>query len=454
MVKKVKKLIKTIIIIFDYIIFVFVFPFCLVAFLFAIPWILKQRRIWNYSVKGNPKALILHQFTLEKVTNRGYELLLPYRNPSIKWLGYLDTANSQETNIKITDDFYLMTWKSPKIVEFMKKIKFGATSIIFRELIAVFKATSYCVKNQIGVLRVYKHDYPALQACLISSFIKIPSIVEIIGNFEVIHRLTGKVYYFRELNKLPLVKIFARRAENWLLGLPLRRAFHVLGRDLSTYDHALALGTPIDKLSLLRIINFNTAFNSYNPEQPPAKPAEYPYLLFVGRLVDIKYPLDVLAAFDIAAPHLPEYRLVIIGDGALRDNVEQRKEISEYKDRIVLLGACSSDIVFHWTAHATVAICPFSGSTVVEAMLCGKPIISYLVAGQPELFLDDYNGYIVPFRNIEALAEKIVHVVRNYEEARIVGRRSRELARVAYDKDKIREKESMIYKQALTDSQN
>jgi glycosyltransferase involved in cell wall biosynthesis len=226
----------------------------------------------------------------------------------------------------------------------------------------------------------------------------------------------------------------------------------VLGRDKCTYEHALALGTPTNKLSLLRISNFNAAFNSYNPEQLPAKPAEYPYLLLVGRLVEIKYPLDVLAAFDLAAPHLPEYRLVIIGDGALRDDVEQRKELSEYKDRIVLLGACSSDIVFNWTAHATVAICPFSGSTVAEAMLCGKPIISYFAFGHPELIIGDYNGYIVPFRNIEALAEKIVHVVRNYEEARIVGMRSRELARVVLDIDKIREKESMYYRQALTDS--
>jgi len=384
--------------------------------------------------------------------NRGYEHLLPFRNPSIKWFGFLDPASSQETNIKITDDFYLMTWKSPRIVDFVKKIKFGATSIIFRELIAVFRITGYCVKNQIGVLRVFKHDYPALQACMVSSFIKIPFIVDIIGNFELIRRLTGKVYYLRELNKLPFIKIFALKAANWLVGLPLRRAFHVLGRDKSAYEHALALGAPPDKLSLLRPSNFDTAYYSYNPEQPPAKPAEYPYLLLVGRLVEIKYPLDVFEAFDLAAPHLPEYRLVIIGDGALRDDVEQRRQLSEYKDRIVLLGACSSDIVLHWTAHATAAICPYSGYTAAEAMLCGKPIISYFVAGYPELIIDDYNGYIVPFRNIEALAEKIVHVIRNYEEARVVGMRSRELARVVLNRDKIREKESMIYRQALTDS--
>ena len=269
------------------------------------------------------------------------------------------------------------------------------------------------------------------------------------ANFELIRRLTGKVYYFRQLNRLPFIRIFARAATNWLLGLPLRYASRVLGRNKNNYEHAFALGAPVDKLSLLRISNFNAKYNSYNPEQPPAKPAEYPYLLFVGRLVEIKYPEDVLAAFELAAPHIPDYRLVIIGDGALRNVVKQKREHSEYKDRIMLMGACASEIVFDWTAHAQVAVCPYSGSTLVEAMLCSIPVIAYDVEWHAEIVIDDYTGFLVPFANVEALAEKLIYVVRKYEEAKLVGRRGRELVRVAFDKKKILEKESMIYRQVL-----
>jgi glycosyltransferase involved in cell wall biosynthesis len=152
------------------------------------------------------------------------------------------------------------------------------------------------------------------------------------------------------------------------------------------------------------------------------------------------------------APHIPEYRLVIIGDGAIRHEVQQTKESSEYRDRIILLGACSNDIVFNWTAHAQVAICPYSGSTLVEAMLCGIPVIAYDIEWHPEIVIDDYTGFLVPFRNISALAEKIIEVVRNHEEAKIVAMRGRELARVAFDKEKIQEKESMYYRMALADS--
>ncbi len=449
MSKKIKKILKKLAVIPDYIIFLFLIPVLLAGLLFAIPWILNQRKIWKSECRGNRKALILRRFTLEKIINRGYAPLLSFRNPSLKWVGILDPVNSQRTKIQIADDLHLMTWKLPKIVRLMEKKGFAANSMLFRELIAIFKTARYCVNEQIGVLRIYKYDYPALQACLISAFIKIPFIVDVMTNFELIRRLTGNVYYLKRLNRLPFFRTFARPATNWLLGLPLRKANRVLGRNKNNYEHAFALGAPIDRLSLLRISNFNAKFNSYNPEQPPPKPAEYPYLLFVGRLVDIKYPEDVLAAFELAAPHIPDYRLVIIGDGALRKVIKQKKEHSKYKDRIMLMGACASEIVFDWTAHAKVALCPYSGSTLVEAMLCSIPIIAYDVEWHAEIVIDDYTGFLVPFANVEALAEKLIYVVHNYEEAKLVGQRGRELTRVAFDKEKILEKESMIYRQVL-----
>jgi glycosyltransferase involved in cell wall biosynthesis len=364
----------------------------------------------------------------------------------------LDPANSREAGVKISDDFDLIAWQSPKLVNILEKAGFFGTSIIFRELIAVFKVTNFCVKERIGLIRAYNFNYAGLQAYLVSSFIKIPYVVDVAGNLEMIYRLTGKAFYFKTLNRTPIIRIFARAATNWLLGLPLRHASRVLGRNKNNYEHAFALGAPIDRLSLLRISNFNAVFNNYNPEKAPAKPAEYPYILFVGRLAKINFPLDVIDAFNIAAAKLPQHRLIIIGDGPIREKIEQGRVRSDFKDRIILLGASSSNTVFKWTAHATVAICPYSGSTLVEAMLCGIPIIAYDVEWHPEIVIDNYTGFLVPFRDTAALAEKMIYVVRNYERARIASVRGRDLARVAFDKEKISEKESMYYLQALTES--
>ena len=364
----------------------------------------------------------------------------------------MDPANSRKTSVKIIDDLYLIAWQSPKLFNILEKAGFFGTSIIFRELIAVFRVTNFCIKERIGLIRAYNFNYAGLQAYLVSSFIKIPYVVDVAGNLELIYRLNRKAYYFKTLNRTPIIRIFARAAMNWLLGLPLRHASRVFGRNKNNYEHAFALGAPIDRLSLLRISNFNAVFNNYNPEKAPAKPAEYPYILFVGRLAKINFPLDVIDAFNIAAAKLPQHRLIIIGDGPIREKIEQGRLRSDFKDRIILLGACSSNTVFNWTAHAKVAICPFSGSTLAEAMLCGIPIIAYDVEWHAEVIIEDYTGYLVPFRNFVALADKIVKVVCNYEEAKILGLRGRELARILFDKEKIKEKESRYYMQVLKDS--
>jgi glycosyltransferase involved in cell wall biosynthesis len=450
--KKIKKIIFTIIRVADYAIFVLVFPFCLIGLLFAVPWILRQRSVWKVSAKGNKKALIIQPFSLEKLKNQGYELILPFRNPSLKWIGYLDPANlTDETKFDFSNDFSLMAWKMPKIIRIIEQSGFVATAIMFRELIVIFKITDYCAKERIGVLRAYRHNYPALRVFLVSRFIKIPYIVDISGNYELLYRLTGKTVYFRKLKLVPIIRRFLPIAVNWLVGWPLRHAFHVFGRNKNNYEHAFALGARVDRLSLLRYNNFDAAFNFYDPEQPPANPANYPYILFVGRLAENKFPLDVIDVFDMAAPQLPEHRLVMIGDGSIRREVELRIKSSEHKDRIVLMGACSSDIVLKWTAHARVNLCPFSGSTLAEALLCGNPVIAYDIEWHSDLIIDDYTGFLVPFADKEAMAQKLVYVFHNYGDAKKAGMRGRDLARAAFDKEKILAKETIYYMKALAE---
>jgi len=453
MKNKASKNISALIVLLDNLLGVLIIPFFLLGLLLALPWFFKQRRIWDKIAKGSPRAAILRGFTVEKVERRGkFEHYLPFRNPAISWMAILDATNAIDTEIEIADDLRLIAWRSPGLVRYFEAKGLAASATILREPIAALKIARFCVQEKIGVLRAVKHNYPALQAGLVSRIIGIPFIVDICGNYELITRLTGKTFYFKTLNKIPVLRAAARRASNWLLGWPIRRAIRVLGRNKNNYEHGFALGASVDRLSLLRISNFNKAFNAYNPEQPPARPAEYPYFLFVGRLAKINFPVDVIDAFNMAGLQLPDHRLVIIGDGAIRTMIETKIEQSEFKDRIVFLGSRPNDEVLNWTAHAGAAICPYSGSTLVEAMLCSKPVIAYDVEWHAEIVIDDYTGFLVPFANIEALAEKMIFVIGHHEEAVKVASRGRKLARVAFDKDKIREKESFYYKQALTES--
>ena len=67
---------------------------CLLFFLFSLPWVFKQRRAWIQSARGNPKALIIQGFNIEKLKSRGYDFLLPFRNPAIRWMGFFDRSRA------------------------------------------------------------------------------------------------------------------------------------------------------------------------------------------------------------------------------------------------------------------------------------------------------------------------------------------------------------------------
>jgi glycosyltransferase involved in cell wall biosynthesis len=444
-----KNVLKALLSCLDCLVAVSAFAVCFFMYLLSLPWILALRKRWLSAGQGNRKVLLVHGFKANELQRRGYEFLLPFRNRSIQWVGIFDPTNTLRENIRVKDDLFLIARRPPQIVRWIEAAGLKATSTIFREFYAVYTITDFCVKEEIGILRAYKHNYAALRIYLVSCLLKIPFIVDITGNYELIRRLNGKPFYFRELTKIPLLRIFAPALTNWLLGLPLKHATFVLGRNKNNYEHAFALGASVEKMALLKVSNFNQLFNDCDPARLPAPPATYPYLLFVGRLVLIKFPFDVIDAFEIAAAKLPDYRLVMIGDGALRGEVVQRIKSSAFKDRILLLGPCSSETVFTWTAHARIALCPFSGYTLAESMLCGVPVIAYDVENHSEVIMDGYSGFLVPFRNIKELSKTIVSVANDYEKAKSIGLRGRELARIVYDKDKIMEKESMYYMQAL-----
>ena len=96
---KNKKNIPVVVRFFDYPVCVIVIIICGLGLPFALPWMFKQRRAWQNSVKGSPKALILRGFTLEKVNKRGYGHFMPFQNHSLKWVAIMDPVNPENSRV-------------------------------------------------------------------------------------------------------------------------------------------------------------------------------------------------------------------------------------------------------------------------------------------------------------------------------------------------------------------
>lgn len=158
--------------------------------------------------------------------------------------------------------------------------------------------------------------------------------------------------------------------------------------------------------------------------------------LSIGRLVAFK-------GFDIlidACAQLKDRRLdfacEIIGDGSLRDDLEQRVVNHNLQERIHFAGEQSQNYVLTALRNCDVFVLASSvdergasdifPTVIAEAMASGKPVISTTVAGIPELVVNGETGLLVAPRDVNALADAMERLAIDEKLRSDFGRASRE----------------------------
>lgn len=134
-----------------------------------------------------------------------------------------------------------------------------------------------------------------------------------------------------------------------------------------------------------------------------------PLLLFVGRVVYYK-GLDVL----LKAMHEIPARLLIVGDGPLRPQFEQVVQQDGLKTKVVWLGERPLEELAAFYRACDIFVLPSThnseafGMVQIEAMACGKPVVSTnLLSGVPWVNQDGETGLVVPPNDVDALVRAI-----------------------------------------------
>lgn len=129
-------------------------------------------------------------------------------------------------------------------------------------------------------------------------------------------------------------------------------------------------------------------------------PTDSPVLISVSRLSDEKNLCFLLYAFASLQPHLASPpRLLLVGDGPQRQELEQLAKKLAIDSLVVFCGAVSPDDV---NAHYRLAdLFVFTsksetqGMVILEAMSCGLPVVAVRASGIDEVVLDGETGYKV-----------------------------------------------------------
>jgi glycosyltransferase involved in cell wall biosynthesis len=137
----------------------------------------------------------------------------------------------------------------------------------------------------------------------------------------------------------------------------------------------------------------------------------------VAALVPHKGQRYLIDAAHLVVQQIPDARFVILGEGELREHLE--KQVHEHHlEKHVLLPGFRTDVlgcIKGFDLFVMSSVTEGLGTSLLDAMACGRPIVATRAGGIPEIVEDGVNGLLVPIRDAHALAEAIVRALKDAE---------------------------------------
>ena len=176
--------------------------------------------------------------------------------------------------------------------------------------------------------------------------------------------------------------------------------------------------------------------------------ADHLVCITVGRLVPVKGHADLLHAFRMAVTACPQLRLVIVGEGLLRPQLEDLSANLGLDQRVMFLGwrndtaeLLGASDIFILSSHNEGL-----GLVLVEAMARCLPVVATAVGGVPEVVRHNRTGILVAPCAPEAMARAIQALAADVERRRRMGRAGYERARAHFSIDDTVRRTEQLYR--------
>jgi glycosyltransferase involved in cell wall biosynthesis len=203
------------------------------------------------------------------------------------------------------------------------------------------------------------------------------------------------------------------------------------------------VGLPASKVTVVHY-GLDSLPEPWGPGADLDLPSGARVLLCVARLVRQK-------GVDVAAAALPRIRerhpdavLVVLGEGPERARLGA--------EGLYLPGRVGDVAAWYGRAELLVHAVRWEGFglALLEAMLAAKPVVASRVSSIPEIAVDGETGLLVPPDDPAALADAVTAVLDDPERAADYGRAGRERARAEFSVERMAERTSGVYDEAVS----
>ena len=171
------------------------------------------------------------------------------------------------------------------------------------------------------------------------------------------------------------------------------------------------------------------------------------YIVNVARLHPVKDQATLLEAFSRLAPAHPDVDLLLVGDGALRQELEQLSQKIRLGDRIRFLGVRNDvpAILHACDVFVLTSLSEAAPLTLLEAMAAGLPAVVTAVGGMPEIVRDGVEGLLAPRQDVDKIAAALDRLLRDPKMAANMGAAGARRAREFYSIDRTVDRYYALY---------
>lgn len=204
----------------------------------------------------------------------------------------------------------------------------------------------------------------------------------------------------------------------------------------------------IEKVYGIQYERIPCIMNGVDTSKFTASPIQHKGIVFinVGRLQSQKNQALLVKAFARVVDKVPTAKLIIVGEGELRTEIEKLIQQYGIEQHVSMPGQCndvqrklnSADVFVQSSDYEGL---PISG---LEAMACGLPIVTTAAGGTVDIVCNGVNGFVVDVGDCEQLANAMLHLAMDKGLRERMGTKSLELSK-DYSIEKCGEQYQKLY---------
>ncbi len=187
------------------------------------------------------------------------------------------------------------------------------------------------------------------------------------------------------------------------------------------------------------------------PLDPPVEIADGPSVAVIANFHPIKGHLDLCDAIYEVKKRVPTLCVYCAGAGPMLPAVRARLRELGLEENVVLLGHRRDCVRLLGKVRLAVLASHAEGlsNAIIEAMAARLPVVATNVGGNGELVEDGVSGFVVPSRDPQAMAHRIVDVLEDRERARAMGENGRHRVEQELTLERMSERTAEVYRRVL-----